>query len=91
MMPTLDLYQELSQFVPEDVTDRLAVEFLLNKLTPFEQEILLLHKVEELTFSEIGQVLGKKYRAKEFTGSAIRYHYEKIKRRLLKHREAIGL
>ena len=72
------------------VIDRLTVQWLLEQLGPEEQEILWLHEVEELTLEEIGKVIGIKYRGKELTGSAIRYHKDKILLRLRTFREAAG-
>ena len=73
------------------VENRLTVEWLLSKLKPEEAEILWLHEIEEMTFSEIGTVIGLKYRGKELTGSAIRYHKDKIYAKLHQYRDAIGL
>jgi DNA-directed RNA polymerase specialized sigma24 family protein len=87
----IDPYSELEQTVPTDIGDRLAVEYLLAKLTPEERDILLLYHVEELTFGEIGQVVGLKYRQRELTGSAIRYHHEKIKQKLQRHKDELGM
>jgi DNA-directed RNA polymerase specialized sigma24 family protein len=84
-------YSEIEQTIPLDIGDRLAVEYLLGKLSAEEQEILLLYHVQELTFSEIGKVVGLKYRQRELTGSAIRYHHEKIKQKLQKFKDDLGL
>lgn len=64
------------------VINRLTVEWLMAQLGPEEQEILWLHEVEELTLEEIGKLIGLKYRGKELTGSAIRYHKDKVLQRL---------
>lgn len=72
------------------VDNRLVIEFLMSKLEPEEAEILWLHEIEELTFAEIGKIIGLKYRGKELTGSAIRYHKDKIVARLQQYRDAAG-
>lgn len=72
------------------VDNRLAIEWLLSKLEPEEAEILWLYEVEELTYAEIGKIIGAKYRNKELTGPAIRYHKDKIMAKLLPYREAVG-
>lgn len=76
-----------------EIDNRLTIEWLLSLLTPEEREILLLWKVEELNFKEIGKIIGKKYRAdgEPLTGSAIRYHKEQIIEKLQPYREALGL
>lgn len=73
-----------------NVTNRLAVEWLLDKLTPEQVEIFILHEIEELTFAEIGKIVGLKYRGRELSGSAIRYHKDSIKEKLAEFREAVG-
>jgi DNA-directed RNA polymerase specialized sigma24 family protein len=65
-----------------DVLTRITVEWLLNHLAPEEQEILILHEIEELTFAEIGKIIGHKYRGRALTGSTIKYHKDKILARL---------
>lgn len=72
------------------VINRLTVEWLMQQLTPAEQEILHLWVIEELTFSEIGKIVGLKYRGKELTGSGIRYHKDRILAKLQKFKEATG-
>jgi DNA-directed RNA polymerase specialized sigma subunit len=69
-----------------DVFDRLTLEYLMAKLDPEEQEILHLWVIRELNFTEIGKIIGLKYRGRELTGSAIRYHKEKILARLAEYR-----
>lgn len=66
----------------DEVLDRLTIEWLRSKLEPEEWEILHLWVIEELTFSEIGKIIGYKYRGKELTGSAIRYHKDRIIKKL---------
>jgi hypothetical protein len=75
------------------VDNRLTVQWLLGKLEPEEAEILVLYEVEGLTYEEIGTVITAKYRntrKKPLTGSAIRYHMEKIIEKLQPYREAVG-
>lgn len=84
-------FAELEETPPVDVTDRLAVEYLLGKLTPLQQDILLLYHVEELTFSEIGAIVGHRYRRRKLSVSTIRYHHEKIKTILKGFRSDLGL
>jgi DNA-directed RNA polymerase specialized sigma24 family protein len=72
------------------VDNRLTVQWLLGKLDPEEAEILVLYEIEGLTYAEIGLVIGAKYRGKELTGSAIRYHMEKIIEKLQPYRAAVG-
>ena len=73
-----------------EVINRLTVEWLMEQLAPAEREIMHLWVVEELTFSEIGKIVGLKYRGKELTGSAIRYHKDRIRQKLHKFRGAAG-
>lgn len=74
-----------------DVIDRLTLEWLLSHLTDEEQDLLWLHEVEEMTLEEVGRVIGLKYRGKELTGSAIRYHKDKILQRLRHLRTEAGI
>ena len=73
-----------------EVINRLTVDWLMTQLGPEEREILWLHEVEELTLEEIGKLIGLKYRGKELTGSAIRYHKDKILQRLRQLRAEAG-
>ena len=73
-----------------NVIDRLTAEWLLARLTEEEQEILRLWIVEERNFAEIGKIVGLKYRGRELTGSAIRYHKDRIRAKLQQYREAVG-
>jgi DNA-directed RNA polymerase specialized sigma24 family protein len=72
------------------VITRLTVEWLMTHLSEEERAILWLHEIEELTLEEIGKIIGKKYRGKELTGSAIRYHKDKILERLQQYRSHVG-
>lgn len=72
------------------VIDRLTVEWLFARLSPEERDILWLYEVEELTLAEIGRLIGEKYRGKVLTGSAIRYHKDRILGRLRDLRVAAG-
>lgn len=74
----------------DDVLNRLTVDWLLDKLEEEEIEILNLWLLQELTFEEIGQIVGLKYRGRVLTGSAIRYHKDRIVARLREYREAVG-
>ena len=74
----------------EDVINKLTVTWLMEQLEPEEREILYLWVVEELTFAEIGKIVGIKYRGKELTGSAMRYHKDKIREKLAPFRKAVG-
>lgn len=61
--------------------NRLTLFKLKDSLSDEEWEILTLKAVEELTFDEIGKIIGQKYRPStvdKLTGSAIRYHYSRI-------------
>lgn len=71
------------------VLNRMTIERLRKELTDEEWEIWYLWAVEELTFSEIGKIIGLKYRGKELTGSAIRYHRDRIQEKLLCFKEAV--
>jgi len=62
----------------EEVIDRMTVEWLLDKLTPEQREILELRFLERLSYEEIGAVIGVKYRDGPLTGSAVRYHQQRI-------------
>lgn len=73
-----------------EVINRLTVEWLMTQLSEEEREIMHLWVVEELTFAEIGKIVGLKYRGRELTGSAIRYHKDRIKAQLEKFRESVG-
>jgi len=73
-----------------DVIDRLTVAWLMEQLKPEEREILHLWVVEDLTFAEIGKIVGLKYRGRELTGSAIKYHKDRIKAKLQEFRHAVG-
>lgn len=82
------------QPVDDEVLNRLAVEFLMSKLNDAEdREILWLWAVEDLTFDEIGAIIGMKYRTppRKLTGSCIRYHKEKLVALLAIYREDLGL
>lgn len=74
-----------------EVFNKLTVEWLQTKLAPEEWEILHLWIIEELNFSEIGKIIGYKYRGKELTGSAIRYHKDRILARLRTMTEQSGV
>lgn len=89
MRHTPDTIFQFDEF-STDVNDRLAVEYLLDRLTPEQQEILILHEIEELTFGEIGKIVGLKYRGKELSASAIRYHKDKIMVLLREFRTQVG-
>jgi thymidylate synthase len=65
-----------------EVLNRLTIERLQKELTAEECEIWYLWAAEELTFGEIGRIIGLKYRGKELTGSAIRYHRDRILEKL---------
>lgn len=73
----------------DDVLNRLTVERLKSELTDEEWEIWYLWAAEEMTFSEIGKVIGLKYRGKELTGSAIRYHRDRIQEKLMAFKDAV--
>lgn len=73
----------------EAVLDQLTIVRLKQELSEEEWEIWYMWAVEELTFAEIGKIIGLKYRGKELTGSAIRYHRDKIQEKLLKFREMV--
>lgn len=74
-----------------DVLNRLTLEWVRSKLAPEEWEILHLWIIEELNFAEIGKIIGYKYRGKELTGSAIRYHKDRILARLRTLTEQSGV
>jgi DNA-directed RNA polymerase specialized sigma24 family protein len=71
-----------------EVLTRLAVEKLKELLTPEQFEIMWLKEVEGFTFDEVAAVIGPKYRGGEITGSAMRYHRDKIAEMLQEHRES---
>ena len=73
----------------DTIASKLAIAWLLTKLTMEEQDILYLWLIEELNFTEIGKIIGNKYRDGPLTGSAIRYHKDRCKIKLQQYREAI--
>jgi DNA-directed RNA polymerase specialized sigma24 family protein len=75
----------------ERVADRLTADWLLAKLVPWERELMILWAVEDMTNSEIGKILGKKYRGRVLTGGTIRYHKGRIRKKLADLRKAAGL
>jgi DNA-directed RNA polymerase specialized sigma subunit len=72
-----------------EVINRLTVEWLMGHLSEEEREIMHLWVIEERTFSEIGKIVGMKYRGRELTGSAIRYHKDRILTLLQKYRDEV--
>lgn len=72
-----------------EVLNRMTVDYLMSKLEAEEVEIVHLWVIEELTFAEIGKIIGLKYRGRELTGSAIRYHKDRIMVKLQGQRDAI--
>jgi DNA-directed RNA polymerase specialized sigma24 family protein len=74
------------------LADRMAVEWLLTKLTPEERDILLLHAVERVPLEEIGQIIGERYYdGARVKVSTIRYRKDQIKRRLRDFAPELGL
>lgn len=65
-----------------DILDKIALEAAIAQLSPLRQEIARMYWWEDVPLDEIGDVLGPKYRGKVLTGSAIRYHLQKISERL---------
>jgi DNA-directed RNA polymerase specialized sigma24 family protein len=65
-----------------DILDKVALETVLARLTPEEREIIELWIWQDMNFDEIGDVIGKKYRGRPLTGSAIRYHKNRILQRM---------
>lgn len=72
--------------IEQTVLDKLTCRTLLTFLTPEEQEILVLWAVEELSFAEIGEIVGLKYRGRVLSGSAVRYHKKRIVNKLQQYR-----
>lgn len=66
----------------DEILDRLTLERLLSSLTDEEREILHLWYFEELTFQEIGKIVGLKYRGRELADSTMGYHRDRILRKL---------
>lgn len=75
----------------DDILNRLTVDWLMAKLDEEEREILDLWLIKELNFEEIGQIIGMKYRGRVLTGSAIRYHKDRILDHLRQYAGAVGL
>lgn len=65
-----------------DILDKVALESVLSRLAPEEREIIELWIWQDMNFDEIGEVIGKKYRGRALTGSAIRYHKNRILKRM---------
>lgn len=65
-----------------DVLDKVSLETVLAKLSPEERDIVELWIWQDMNFDEIGDVIGKKYRGRPLTGSAIRYHKNRILQRM---------
>lgn len=72
-----------------DVINRLTVEWIKEHLTDEEWEILYLWSVENMTFTDIGKIVGEKYWGRELTESAMRYHRDKIKAKLSKFKDIL--
>lgn len=63
----------------EQVLNKLTVQWLLLQLTDEERAIIELFFSGEYNFSEIGEIVGRKYRGgRILSGSAIRYHKIRI-------------
>jgi hypothetical protein len=75
------------------ILNREAVAYLLAHLEPEEREILLLREVEDLSYEEIGRIIGMKYRnpPHDLKGSTMRYHNGRIIERLKAMRAELGL
>lgn len=77
------------------ILNRLSLEWLRKNLTPQEWEILWLRCVENLTFEEIGALVGLKYRdpgpeeKATYTEATIRYHYRKILAKCREYAESL--
>lgn len=65
-----------------DILDKVALESTLSRLSPEEREIIELWIWHDMNFEEIGEVIGEKYRGRALTGSAIRYHKNRILSRM---------
>jgi DNA-directed RNA polymerase specialized sigma24 family protein len=65
-----------------DVLNKVAIEAVLGRLTDEEREIIELWIWHDLNFDEIGEIVGQKYRGRPLTGSAIRYHKNRVLRHL---------
>lgn len=65
-----------------DILDKVALEAVLSRLAPEEREIIELWIWHDMNFDEIGDIIGKKYRGRPLTGSAIRYHKNRILKRM---------
>lgn len=63
-----------------DITNRITVEKMMATLTPEEQAILRLRFEKELTFDQIGEIIGREFRnpPERLTGGTVRYHYKRI-------------
>lgn len=74
----------------EDAINKLTVSWLRTQLTEEEWDILYLRKVKELNWDEIGIIVALKHRGKErLSGSAIRYHWKKLQKKLQKIKKYI--
>lgn len=74
----------------DDVVTRLSVEWLLRQVTEEERMILELWLIDELTFDEIGIIVGLKYRGRVLAGRTMQYHKDKIRARLREFAPQMG-
>lgn len=56
----------------------ISLSKVLLQLSEEERDIIYLWVVEELSFEQMGVIIGEKYRGRPLTGSVIRYHRDKI-------------
>ena len=79
-------YTPYRALITEDFGDRMldaiALETAMRCLTDEEREIIHLWFVEDLTFAEIGVIVGLKYRDRELSGSGVRYLRDQILKKL---------
>lgn len=62
--------------------NRLTVEKVLTDLSEEERDIIIMWMSGSFTLGDIGRVIGQKYHREDIKSSVIRYHRDKILRRL---------
>jgi DNA-directed RNA polymerase specialized sigma24 family protein len=77
--------------VDEEVLNRETIRWLLQKLMPEEQDILVLWAVEQRSFTDIGKIVGEKYHGNALPDTTIRYRKDRIMQRLREYRVEVGL
>lgn len=79
-MPTAEM--TLNDSFDSTLINSLTVEQMLNSLEPEEHDLISLWMSGSFTLEEIGRLIGQKYHGEDVKSSVIRYHRDKILRKL---------